>query len=167
MLELATIRNTVIDGLYAKLSRPVIRSDSDGDVPEYPYVAYSITSPYIDSYGHDAERWFNVPGGIGVERIKHIECAFSFSAYAEDEDDAQTLCLKIIEHFMREARDDLRDAGVVVVNISGVQNRSVLLVEHYERRWGVDVRFRVVDRSENIDATGGYIESAEITNEGG
>lgn len=167
MLELAKIRKTIIAGLYAKLARPVIRADGDGDVPEYPYVAYSITSPYIDSYGHDAERWFNVPNGIGVERIKHIENVFSFSAYAEDEDDAQGLCLAIIEYFMREARDDLRDAGIVVVSVSGVQNRSVLLVEHYERRWGVDVRFRVIDRSEVIDATGGYIETAEITNEGG
>ncbi|TMV49363.1 hypothetical protein FE783_12670 [Paenibacillus mesophilus] len=167
MLELATIRNTIIAGLYTKLARPVIRADGDGDVPDYPYVAYSITSPYIDSYGHDAERWFNVPGGIGVELIKHIECALSFSCYAEDEDAAQALCLRIIEHFSREARDDLRETGIVVVGVSGVQNRSVLLVEHYERRWGVDVRFRVIDRSEIIDATGGYIETAEITNEGG
>lgn len=160
LLDVPGIRNPIIAGLYGKLQRPVIRSDQAGDIPDYPYVAYSITSPYIDSYGHDSERIFTAEGVTSIEQTKNIEMVFSFTAYADDEDKASALCMKAIEHFNREARDDLRAAGIVLVSNTDVQNRSLLLVEHYERRMGVDFRFRVVDRSQrSID----YIDQAQIT----
>lgn len=153
----------MIAGLYAVLARPVIKVDQDGDIPEYPYVTYSITSPYIDQYGHEIERWFEEGGGLSVELTKHIEMVLSFSAYSEDEDEANLLCMRIIEYFTRTGRLSLQDIGIVVVGASNAQNRSVLLVEHYERRWGVDVRIRVVDSSTMAIE---YINEAPIT-EGG
>lgn len=163
MLNLTAFRNAIVSNLYAKLTRPVIRVDQDGDIPEYPYVTYSISSPYLDLYGHDAERRLPVTDEVLIEYKKTIEVVLSFSCYSEDEDEAQDLCLRIVEHFMREDRDNLRDSGIVVVGISDAQNRSVLLVEHYECRWGIDVRFRLIDRSLN---TVDYIEAVEIKKEG-
>jgi len=164
LLDLPSIRNPIIAGIYAKLHRPVIRTDQGGDIPEYPYVTYSITSPYIDLFSHDIECCFDRDGTFIRQLDKPVECVFSFTAYDENEDDVQALCFGIVEYVTRTGRDDLKDFGIVVVNVSNVQNRSVLLTEHYERRWGVDVRFRVVDRSEMQD---NYIETAEITNQGG
>jgi hypothetical protein len=84
---------------------------------------------------------------------------FSFTVHSRDADDAYQRCYALIEHFDFRARNALRDAGVVVVGVSGVQNRDVFLTIEYERRVGCDVRFRIVARFETTDT---FIETAEI-----
>ncbi|MFB6475772.1 LIC_12616 family protein [Paenibacillus glucanolyticus] len=170
MLDYTAIRNPIVSGLYSKLQRPVIRSDGDGDVPEYPYITLSITSPYLSPYGGDSERFERISGithSVKSEATKHVELVISFTVYSPDEDEALNLCMKLINHFNREERDNLRNAGIVVVSNTDVQNRSVVLVDHYERRLGVDFRFRVKDRYlSQVETIGtAIINSAEIKGE--
>ncbi|AFC32138.1 hypothetical protein PM3016_5438 [Paenibacillus mucilaginosus 3016] len=156
MLDLRAIRSMIVAGLYAKLQQPVIRADDEGDVPPYPYVVYSLTSPYIDIFGKDIEQVV----GENLERVRTVELVASFTVYSEDIDEAEELCMRILDHFNREDREVLAEQGLVVVRISDVQNRSVALVEHYERRYGADVRFRALDWHVG---PGEFIEQAEIT----
>ncbi len=162
LFDIPAIRNPIIKGAYQKLQCPLIRVDQTGDVPDYPYVTYTITSPRIAQSQHEID----VTTALGRTRTKTVEMVFSFTAYSEKEDETMDLCMKLVEHFDRTARDDLRDIGIVVVNIGSIDNRSVFLAEHYERRQGLDVRIRVIDRLFEPAGTGtGYIEQAEITKE--
>jgi len=117
---------------------------------------------------HGAESVRDAPDGIKVTQEKVVEVVFSFTVHSKDADDAYQRCYALIEFFDFTGRDALRDVGIIVVNVTNVQNRDVFLTIEYERRVGCDVRFRVLNRSELIpdpDA-GDFIESAEIQYEG-
>lgn len=162
MLDFQSIRNTITNSLQAALGIPVIPQDDDGSMPAYPYITYTATSPYIVTAGQDVERHYLDETGYVLDSLKPVETVYSLTTYDEDDDAAAAVCMRVIEHFNRAGREALAAAGVVVVSVGGVQNRSLWLGDHYERRWGCDVRFRVVDRS---ILPADYIEEAEIGGE--
>lgn len=167
VIDYAAIRSAIVRPLSAALGIPVIMGDQTGKMPPYPFVTYKMTSPYLAPV-HGAEGVVNVEGGIRRTQEKQVEVVFSFTVHSKDPDEAYRRCYALIEHFDFAGRDALRDVGIVVVNVTNVQNRDVFLTIEYERRVGCDVRFRVLNRSELIpdpDA-GDFIESAEIQYEG-
>lgn len=160
MLNLNQIRNHIVASLFSALNVPVVPSDDDGNVPAYPFVYYTFTSPYIDQYGWDSE-WYEAEGvQMRKTSSKIIEVVMSFTAVSPKMDVATNICMAIKEHFDRTARESLSDLDIVVVNLSNAQNRSVMITDHYERRWGMDVRFRVRDTSSILSDT--YIETTKI-----
>jgi len=168
LIDYAALRSAIVRPLAAALGIPVILSDQTGQMPSYPFVTYKMTSPYLETSVHGAESVRDAPDGIKVTQEKVVEVVFSFTVHSKDADEAYQLCYALIEHFDFAGRDALRDVGIVVVNVTNVQNRDVFLTIEYERRVGCDVRFRVLNRSELIpdpDA-GDFIESAEIQYEG-
>lgn len=157
------VRNTIIEKLYNHLQIPVIPSDEDADIPERPYVVYGITSDYLKN-GQDSLTYKQEADHLVKIYENLVEASYSFTVHSDSRDEAMSICYRLIEYFDRIGRDELSFAGITVVGISNVQNRSVLLVDHYERRYGADVRFRYLNRTEQaID----YIEHAKVTNTGG
>jgi hypothetical protein len=168
MLDYAGIRSSIVRPLAAALGIPVIMGDQTGQIPPYPFITYKMTSPYLETSVHAAESVTDTADGIKRMQDKHVEVVFSFTVHSSDADDAYQRCYALVEYFDFTGRDALRGAGIVVVNVTNVQNRDVFLTIEYERRVGCDVRFRVLNRSELIpdpDA-GDFIESAEIQYEG-
>lgn len=156
-------RNEIVKALYDYMDIPVIPDDEDAEIPDYPYITYSITTPFSKT-GQDSITYEQTEEGANRVYDNLNEPSFSFTCYSDKRDEAQMLCLRLEEYFGRIGRDNLSEANIVVVEVSSAQNRSTLLVDHYVRRWGLDVRFRINDRSvENI----GAIELIEIKNTGG
>lgn len=137
---------------------PVIMSDQSGPAPDYPYITYTVTSPYLPNGGPNYST--AVEDGNMVERFeRHIDLVISFTALSGDPDEAMAYAMLMIEYYQNRASYELREVGVVVVSVSNVQNRDNLLTIDYERRCGIDVRFRVIDSaSQGIDP----IDSADI-----
>ena len=162
MLDFRSIRNTITSGLHKAMGMLVVPQDMDGSMPAYPYITYTATSPYIDTPGQDVERHYLSETGYMLDSTKPVETVYSLTTYDEDDDAAAAVCMRMIEYFNRSGPAALAAAGVVVVSVGSVQNRSLWLGDHYERRWGCDVRFRVVDRS---ILPADYIEEAEIGGE--
>lgn len=163
MIDYATLRSAIVRPLSAALGIPVIMGDQTGEMPPYPFVTYKMTSPYLEASVHGVEGVKGTAEGIKRTQEKHVEVVFSFTVHAKSADEAYQKCYALIEHFDFSGRDTLRDAGIVVVEITNAQNRDVFLTIEYERRVGCDVRFRVVNRSE---ISSDFIESAEIQYEG-
>lgn len=93
----------------------------------------------------------------------HVEMVVSVTVHDKDPDRAYGACFDAISLFDFKGRDELRDAGVIVVGITNAQIRDTFLTIDYERRVGFDVRIRVTSLDEmTID----YIETAEIQCEG-
>lgn len=157
------VRNKIIEQVYKYLHIPVIPSDEDADIPPRPYVVYSITSDY-NKNGQDS---ITYKDGIDhlIERYENlVEATYSFNVHSENRDEATNTCYSLIEFFDRVGRDALSAVGITVVGISNVQNRSVLLVDHYERRFGADVKIRYLSSSEH---RADFIEQANVKNTGG
>ncbi|ALS27193.1 hypothetical protein IJ21_17920 [Paenibacillus sp. 32O-W] len=167
MIDYAAIRTAIVQRLKSALGISIIMGDQTGQQPAYPFVTYKMTSPYLETSPHGVESVTDISGGIKRSRKKQVELVFSFTAHAKNPDEAYQKCYEIIDYFDFSGRDALRDAGIVVVGVSNAQNRDVFLTIEYERRVGVDVRFRVVDSSEVTEIGSGYIEKADIEYQGG
>lgn len=164
MIDYPVLRSAIVSRIKSALGIPVILGDQTGKLPPYPFVTYKMTSPYLETSQHGTEGVEDTEDGIKRTRKKHVEVVFSFTAHSKNSDEAYQKCYEIVEYFDFAGRDSLRESGIVVVGLSNVQSRDVFLTIDYERRVGLDVRFRVIDRSEMLDD---YIETAEITNQGG
>lgn len=157
------VRNKIIKKIYGHLQIPVIPSDEDADVPARPYVVYSVTSDY-NKNGQDAITYKDGIDHIVEQYENLVETTYSFSVHSDSRDEAMNTCYTLIDFFDRTGRDALSADAITVVGISNVQNRSVMLVDHYERRFGADIRFRYLARSEHQTD---FIEQANVKNTGG
>lgn len=158
------MRNKLIEKLYNHMLIPVIPSDEDADVPSGPYVVYSITSDYLKN-GQDVIFHSTDIEGVTTQVYENlVESSFSFTVHSEQRDDAQVRCEELISFFDRTGRALLSDEGITVVSVGNVENRSIFLVDHYERRFGADVRVRYL--SQTIQIIDG-VNDVTITNAGG
>ena len=145
-MDYQVIRNTIISRLHKALGMPVILSDQTGERPAFPFVSYTVTSPYLPLGG--PIKTILTADGMPYELTTYqIEIVFSFTAHDAAADGAITTALKMVDYYQRTAQTELASAGIVIVNVSDVQNRDQILVMEYERRSGLDVRFRVIDQT--------------------
>ncbi|WP_406945759.1 LIC_12616 family protein [Halobacillus sp. SY10] len=155
MMTLET-RNTITNELFNFMGIPVIPDDDDGDVPDYPYIVYSDTTDNTRR-GHDSITYTNTEEGFEKTYSNQVGTSYSFNAYSDSRDQAKELAFQMIEFFGRLGRDRLNNAGVAVQDVSSLQNRSLMLIDHYVRRYGIDVQFNYVDESsypvDSIDQT--------------
>jgi hypothetical protein len=100
-----------------------------------------------------------IPDGVRLTMVKAAELTVSMSAHAIDEDEAARMAAEMSEIFDRTARGTLREAGIVVLSIEDFGNRTLMLGDHMESRWGFDVLIRVKNLSVmDVD----YIETYSI-----
>lgn len=145
--------NTIISKLNTKINKPVILGNQNRPKPNYPFVAYNITSPYIQGLGRESRSIEIVDGDTEETRIDQAQIVVSFTAYSDDSTEAYDLCLGVRDYFSNQAEFELRREGIVVVEIEDMQNTDTLIVDDYERRFTIDVRFRFVHTSKKIYET--------------
>lgn len=142
-------RNKLIAALYRHLNISVIPIDDDGDIPARPYVVYNITRDN-GSNGQDSliQRVDPETDVLFQAYQNEKEGTLSFTIHSEKRDEAMEISYRMKEYFERIGRDIIARAGFAVIEVGTTTDRSVLLQDHYERRYGFDVRVRYLDRSE-------------------
>ena len=156
MIKHEVVRNALIKGLYDYMNMLVIQSSTIGDRPKYPLITYTVTSPYL-RLGQDEEYIEEVNSTIQNRHVLHYERVFSFTIASRDEDEAMDLCMKAIQYFRNDGVLELKDKGIVIVEISNVTARDNFITIDYDRRYGFDVRIRLAD--EEIRETSEIIET--------
>lgn len=144
-----------INGLAAAVKERfgliLIESNSGGDQPDYPFLTYTITSPYL-------------PVTTDITDDEQFEMVVSFTYHSRSSLDALNATGSINKFFRSmSTRVDLAKKNTVVVSVSNAGSRDNLVSVEYERVAGFDVRFRVKDMysdTEGIDT----INNVEITN---
>lgn len=162
-MKLKQIRNEVVAALHAHMNIPVIPDYEDAQIPPYPYITYSNTNSH-NLIGQDTITYEENEDGLNMVYDNQNEPSFSFTFYSNVMDEANDGCEKMRQFFSRLGRAALSGKGIVVVEVSSGQNRSVVMIDHYVRRWGLDVRFRYNDRSSQTIQT---MAAAKIENTGG
>lgn len=144
------VRNKIVAGLYAYIQKPVIFQPQNKPLPDYPFVAFSITSNYMRTL--DDGNLQNVPQLVDLKETlsSNVEVNFSFNAYSLNSLEAKNLIKKAHDYFRFAGYQYLSDNGIIVVDVGNVQNRDLLEVDEYERREGFDVRIRTLDTIERI-----------------
>lgn len=134
-MEHVDIINALIKLIDNKTGLLVVPSGTTGNKPDYPYVSYTITSPYLAVHrGVEQEGVFSEQWECVVSLLFHVE---------NDALEALSLSKTMAQHFKTEpARQFLNDRGLVWVSNDGFGNRDTFLTVSMERRHGFDVRLR-------------------------
>ena len=153
------VRNALIKGLHDYMNLLVIQSSTIGDMPKYPFITYTVTSPYL-KVGFDEEYTEQVNSTYQNRHVLHYERVFSFTIVSKDEDVAMDLCVKAIRYFSNDGVLELKDKNIVIVEITNVAARDNFITIDYDRRYGFDVRIRLAD--EEVRETEEIIEKVNL-----
>lgn len=149
-MDYKTIRNCIVKGLHDYLKVDVVYTDNAKKKPKYPYLSYKFISLHIPQNYHvltdvvsseDADFEFDVE----YTKIEQPKMILSISSYSNDEVEAYDLALRVKEWFKFYGYYYLKANGIIVNSVGNVQDRTIQIVDNYEKRQGFDVTIRVVD----------------------
>lgn len=156
---------TVIDyeGLYKVVTKqlknylgcPVIRSNQNEELPKYPFVSYTVTTPksaYSGTYGEYDD---------GISR-KPVTQTWSITVLSDDDNESKILALKAHEWFDYVGTLCLNDQNVIVQSLGSIGNRDNFLTVEFEHKNGFDVVFWLFDEVNTERADDGEIKTATI-----
>lgn len=162
-MNYTNIRNTITNGIYRDLDVIVVPTDTNAPKPDYPFLSYKFTTLFrpdakvktyraipstSERYKHDVE----------ITLAQQPQMIISFSSYSLDDGESADVANKARKWFELEGRQYLKDRGIVVVDTTDIQDRTIQIVDNFEIRFGFDARFRVHDETKT------RIESIEKVN---
>lgn len=168
-MSVVTVTKLIVKRLHEILNLPVVPTDNIGKKPGYPFVSYKITTargnpegqPIIESeLVASANPLFEFD--IKETAIEQPTFTISFIAYHATEFDACGLAQMALDTVNHSLYYELKDINAVVVSIEAVGDRSNLIVDHYEHRYGFDAIIRIATQASRIVET-----MEEITINGG
>lgn len=176
MLDYSGLRDTIVLGLAMYLrdryddNIAVVLQEHGDPKPEYPFMTYSPLAPMDIPSPHTGLRSYTMEEVDGelefwIHHDYQLNCSFTFDAYSDAYEEAQTMALIASEWFQRAGKWWLKERGVVVRGIEDFSRRDSLVVVEYERRVGFDVLFRVgvtVSHKLNEYSEGDWIETADV-----
>ena len=154
------IKNGIVKGLHEHLGIDIVPADTASRKPDYPYISYK-TITAIETARHSLiyETIPSTSEGFedDVLAIRKVQEHFtlSISAFSMDEDEARDTAIKAADWFTFAGRFRLAAMNVAVISMGSVTDRTQLLVDDYERRYGFDARIRaargIAQRMEGIE----------------
>lgn len=149
-------RNKMIFSLYEYLGILPVPQDRIPTKPEYPYVTYKFIVPY-NQFEHQGN-YINelVPSDNHLfeydieERLElQPQMTLSINVYCKGKGDDQMIAYetakKAMDWFKHTGYQILSDMNVVVVDITAFGDRSILITDSFEVRYGFDVIMRTTD----------------------
>lgn len=156
-INIQEIINLIALELYNYTGSLAVPSESIGPKPNYPYLAYKVTTPYIPPNNQGNYSIMEVEGVITETVTLQPTFTISVNAYSDDSIECQELIKKAYDWFRHVGYQSLSDINVVVVNVRAFGDRTLLIVDNYETRIGFDTTLRTVDTiSREIEAIEEY-----------
>lgn len=116
----------------------VVRQNQVAEIPHYPYVSYTVTTPVTELKG----TYNRAEDGSLYRDATQI---WSFTVQSDDQDEAMNLGMKMADFFNAAAVVRLWDNGISVRRVTNLTARDNLLTIQYEYRKGLDVTFGLLD----------------------
>lgn len=155
LLDLNSIRSTIVKGLKEELNIPVVRANQTGPTPTYPYVSYSITSLINQKNG----TWGVYEDGM---HRKPGTQTWSLTVQSDKADEAMALCIKARDWLDHTGSLYLDDNKIIIQSVGAVNNRDNLITIEYENRFGFDFVIWLLNETGNpLDE---FIKEATIKN---
>ena len=162
------IRDGIVEELQKQLQIPVVPTDTTQPKPPYPFVSYKFTTLYRP----DASVMVRSPVENKPEPESELEPEFeydieytlkeqpqmvlSINTYSLDEAEAYDIAIQVQDWFKLHGYRYLKENNLVVVDTTSFHDRSILIVDNFEKRIGFDVTLRTVHE------TKARVESIEV-----
>lgn len=148
----------IVDGLKAYLSTAeqpceVVRQNQIAQIPPYPYVSYTVTTPLVAHNGTYCEA---EDGTL----YRDSEQIWSFTVQSDNADEAISLGMMMHDYFTAVGIVPLSDKNIAVRRVTNLTARDNLLTIQYEYRTGLDVTFGLIYAIEPVN--NGFIETVEL-----
>lgn len=132
-------------------------------IPSYPYITYNILNALTD------DNFTGVMGEIEEDDMvldthtTQPNYILSITSYGNSQFQALDEIEKAWDYFKHTGYDELVKAGGAVVKQTDIINRSILLSDNYQYRYGFDVKIR---RLKTIKKKEHWIEKSDVDMEG-
>lgn len=170
-------RNILIKGLseYLPDEIPLYRSGQTNEEPKPPYIIYSLLND--KGNGRTQGHYSVAAAGEAAEEIRQEQVSATMSLTvcsenrAEDEeyifgeDEAQQLAEKCQGWFLHTGYDYLSKNHIVIADVTGIQNRNMLMVDEEANRKGFDVIFSYITEDKRSVAVVNKVNIKEKENE--
>ena len=171
-MEFIDMRNSLIKKMWEHLQRPVILSDQSSPETTYPYIYYNIIGPPKGLSGMGDNRIIAKGDDAYTVLHDHPTAIFSFTACSQNrtadgkqilgDDEAMELAESAMHYLEHIGYKELSLLGIVVVEISNEGQRSGLVVDEIDRRYGFDCRVRF---KHTIERNDGSVDNINLTKE--
>lgn len=144
------VKNSLVKLLHEHLGIDVIPNNSTENRAGYPFIDYNILT-LINFNGEGSITTESLEEDISTNLEVQPKLSVSFNSYSRVEVEAYNKAKTISNYFRHVGYHELQEEGIVVVDVMEISNRTVLEVDNYEFRYGLDVVFRFKDSIERID----------------
>lgn len=152
-MESAKLINVIKDELFQHTKRIVVDTDNNEKKPEMPFYSAKMLTlrqdageegNYLHEFVDSEDKNFKYDY---LEILESQPSAIiSMMAYDRTPEGAMAAAYDAYSFFRFAERRRLKEQGYVVVDITDIQDRTVLNVDNFEYRFGFDVRIRYVER---------------------
>jgi len=155
----------IVKGFYAPLQTAIgvtlTEVDTVAPRPALPFAAYKVLVPRIVQNGAMSGylEQFEEDGQTKERRKTDIEATFSLHFFAKSSTAAWTLAGTAHEYLDFSGQTELLRKGLIVVECTDPQDRTLYLGDAFEYRVGFDVRFRVKEEMIRVIDT---FEAADV-----
>ena len=148
------------DELFDHTKRIVVDTDNITEKPDYPF--YSIKAITIrqdagEAGNYSADFVKSLDERFRYDYLERLEtqpnAVISVNAYGKDNTTASNVAMDAFGFFKFAGRLKLEKENYIVVDITDIQDRTILNVDNYEYRYGFDVRIRYVHSIERRTET--------------
>lgn len=138
MIDIRKIEIDIVNGLQNEIKCSVIRANQTAPIPDYPYISYTITTPFADVKGTYGEYKNNI-------KRNTVKQTWSITVQSNNSTESQYIAVQANNWFLENGRIYLKDKGIIVSSVGNISNRDNLLSIDYEYRNGFDVVFALID----------------------
>lgn len=149
------LKNEIVKGLHAYTGLKVVDTDNNFRRPNKPFYSYKITSIKTNVSG-EGNYSSDFPTSLD-ERFKYDyrekvelqpQVVISISCYSSDIAECLEKTYQAWDYFKHGGNDLLALKNFVVVRTEDITDRTVVLGDRYEYRYGFDVEFRFLHEIE-------------------
>src|SRR5574344_1359432 len=143
------LKKEIVKGLHAYTGLEVVDTDNNYRRPKKPFYSYKITSIKTNANG-EGNYSEDFPKSLKSE-FKHDyretvklqpQVVISISCYSSDIAECLEKTYKAWDYFKHGGNDKLALDNIIVVRTEEITDRTVILGDRYEYRYGFDVELR-------------------------
>ena len=143
------LKEEIVKGLHAYTGLKVVDTDNNHNRPERPFYSYKITSiktNYSSDFPTSLKSEFKYDYREKVELQPQV--VISISCYSSDVAECLEKTYQARDYFKHGGNDLLALDNIVVVRTEEITDRTVVLGDRYEYRYGFDVELRFLHEIE-------------------